>query len=235
MSQIVEGQFHRGPLAGIPALEPGGQMPTQAHSLVPRFYTLPVRVKQGADGFAFHDVEYVEILLAGDMKSAPVQKVTDQHRSMYPEAYEAFKRGETVAASGTPLEQWPVFTARPAAIQALKMYNIFTVEALAELSDNGLSQLHGAAFGSIGFDPRTLRDMAQAYVESRKTSEPQERLAEKNQELEASVLRLENLIAQMQGQMEANAVAAGSTPSSETTAAPAPVQPTPGRSAKKKD
>lgn len=205
MNAMADGQFMRGAPQGYRNPQ-GMTAPNQAHGLLPRFFKVPRKCAIRGEptkeeplgpitGYDYRDVEMIEILMAGDMKLAPVEKVTDRHRQEFAVEYEAFKRGEEMAATGTPLEIWPMFATRPAAVQALKMRHIYTVEALANLNDNQLMQLRDAAFGQIGMDPRELRTMAAAYVEARKIDEPHERLSQENEQLRGQVQLLEQQIA----------------------------------------
>ena len=116
-------------------------------------------------------VEMVEVLIAGDTKNAPVEKVTDSHRAKWPMHYEAFKAEEEFIDDGTPLTAWGAIDG--GAARTLMAMNIMTVEQLADISDAHCGTMTGG---------RTLRDKAKQYVEiTTKNTEINRVLAEKAQ------------------------------------------------------
>lgn len=148
-----------------------------------RFHMLAVKneARSEAEGRPiFEDKEMVEIRIPGDKHISWVGPVTEQtkidghwvdSRQRFPEAYAAFKRGEQVANTGTPLEQWPNPKLTAARVAELKALNIFSVEDLASVSDSNL--------GRMGMGARELRNDAQKYIETAKVSvDPTKILAE---------------------------------------------------------
>lgn len=150
------------------------------HNIIPRFY-----IDAREDGAAtkkagrpiFKDVEYVEVRIAGDKNNIPVFKVNDTHRGRWPEAYEAFKRGEEMSPTGTPLEQWPPLSRSKC--MELKGAGVMTVEALAGLPDSAIHR--------IGMDARKLMAMAKAYIEEANEGAKFNELAAQNAELKAEL------------------------------------------------
>ena len=114
----------------------------------------------------FDDVEFVEFIYPGDRlqrlvapaHEVPSQKTGMSYAQMYHRQYDAFKRGDARAVSGTPLEAWPVITASRCA--ELKASNILSVDELAGVSDAIVSRL--------GPGSRELREQARAFIESAK-------------------------------------------------------------------
>ena len=75
--------------------------------IFPRFYMRPVqnKFKSKEEGRAiFEDIEYVEVIIAGDKNNKPHFKVTDEHKQRWPKQYEKFKAGQEQIPDGTRLE-----------------------------------------------------------------------------------------------------------------------------------
>jgi hypothetical protein len=131
----------------------------ETDNVIPRFYMDAAEdavASQREGRPIFTEVEMVEVLIPGDRLSKPVFPVEDKHRERWPQHYEAFKRKQSVANTGTPVDMWPQVTT-PRAME-LKALNIFTVEALANLPDGMV--------GNIGMDGRALREKARAYIDA---------------------------------------------------------------------
>ncbi|MGH7489414.1 MAG: hypothetical protein ACREMY_28010 [bacterium] len=157
-------------------------------TVVPHFFKQAVQneartKKEGRP--IFDDMEMVTTIIPGDRLTKPSFVVEDRHKQRWPHEYEAFKRGEQVAQSGTPLEHWPPLTT--ARVAELKAIGIFSVETLSEVSDGNLTVL-----GSGG---RALREQAKAYLKAAKDGALVSEQTTKIDELEAKIERLEKLIA----------------------------------------
>jgi hypothetical protein len=140
----------------------------------------------GADGkYPFKSVEVVQFFIAGDAKNQPVRRATEKDRLRFPSAYQAFKEGrEATAVDGTPLEHWPDIDALTVA--RLKLAHVFTLEALAGLSDAGLS--------AIGIGARQLQARARAFlVESGAARQRRE-----NEDLRAELASLRAKVEEME-------------------------------------
>lgn len=221
------------PAVGLPppALVPGQQFGMNAAAMappfgIPKFFVKTIR-KPGGE---YETVEMVEIITPGDSKATPVQKVTDGIRAKYRDYYEHWKRTQTMAPVGSPLEMWPMMT--PAMVHQLKAANIFTVEQLANIADANLMHI---PFG------KTLRNQAQAWLAAKQDSDAIERataqtqamqdamrLMEEKSERERAEMRAENadLRAKLDavlGQLTApNAARPAAEPAERTDEAPAP-------------
>lgn len=88
----------------------------------------------------YEDELRVRILIPGDPRSIPVHVATDYHKRIYRDEYEAFLKNEDqISVSGTPLKEWAAMTRSLAMSYAA--VNIATIEQLAEIDDQQLSQL----------------------------------------------------------------------------------------------
>ncbi len=106
-------------------------------------------------------------------------------RSRYYEKYEAqveaFKKDTGQhAIDGTPIRSWAQIDAGTA--QTLIAQGIFTIEALASVSDSALT--------NIGLFARTLREQAKAYLTAREFGVPSAQMASELAELKEQVATL---------------------------------------------
>lgn len=174
-------------------VNPQFQAPQQQRaSGTPRFRLVPVlTAKEG-----WKNVEYVDILTAGDNKASPSHKVTDRIREMYPVEYARWRAGLEMAPEGWPLEMWPVLS--PAQVHHLKSINIFTVEQLTQVADSNLAVI------PMG---KTLRNQAIAALKAKKESDSIESERRKNELLQDGMRQMEERLAAMQAQLDAANVA----------------------------
>lgn len=123
----------------------------------------------------FDEVIYVEVISPGSRDSTPTFELKRMYAPemnhpapkfgiKYPEYKEFvtdFEKSEAAdeTLAGTPLSQWPEMTRTMAA--SLKVQNIFTVDALANLPDTKIQV--------VGPDGRTWREKAKAYIENAKS------------------------------------------------------------------
>jgi len=158
-----------------------------ATGLIVRFYLEAVHMKYKSEKEGrpiFEDREFVSIIPIGDNKTQIVREATDDDRSRFPEEYARFKKGDQDAVSGTPLKEWPYM--RPSQIRMLNYLNVFTVEHLAELSDDAISR--------IGTGGRKLIEQAKAYLAKAKDTGATQHYAAENE-------RLNNELAEMRRQL----------------------------------
>lgn len=94
--------------------------------------------------------------------------------------------------TGTPVEQWPSLDVRQ--IAELRALGVFTVEALAALSDAGLQRL--------GPGGRVLQDKAVAWLEAAKGSAHAEHLAVELARRDAEIARLSGQVAELAALLE---------------------------------
>jgi hypothetical protein len=146
--------------------------------IIPRFHK--VAVPKGDGGF--FDEERVELLVPGDAKSSPVLVVTEKVKRDFPVQYKAWKDGEEVAQTGTPLE---LLVGQSSLLFTLKAKHIHTVEQMAAVSD---SQLEG-----IGLGARELRERAKLILERQGAA----RDAAKEQAQEQTIADLQAQLAEL--------------------------------------
>lgn len=163
----------------------------------------PVKTKKAGRAM-FDEVEMVTIVIPGDKLTKPTFEVTDKHRRNYPDDYAAFLRGEERAASGTPLEHWPIMTTSKVA--ELKAIGILSVDELADLSDSFLQQL--------GMGGRELREQARAFRTQAANGATEAAAAKENTILREQIELLKTQMAEL---------SARSAPSLGGSTAPAPV------------
>lgn len=116
--------------------------------------TIKVRDSQEAGRPVFEDIEMISIIWPGEKEAVQVM-ANPWHRRRFQRQYDAFKNGQEVAHSGSPLDL--LFPAKPALVKTLNQFNIFTVENLAGVADGMLDSLPQG---------RELQRRAQAYIAS---------------------------------------------------------------------
>lgn len=165
----------------------------------------------------YEDREMINIKFVGDNKrelSAPAHEKFKRdpgtnewvtYAQYYHRHYDAFKTGEAVKGSGTPLSELPFLTEAKRA--ELKALNVHTAEALA--------QLDGANLQRLGIYGRSLKNQAEAYIAAAEKTAPYSKLAEENAALTARLAALE---AQIAGGAKAAQVVQSPTTGTEETA-----------------
>jgi|TARA_R110002012_G_scaffold278635_3_gene466318 hypothetical protein len=119
-----------------------------------RYEAVQNKAKSSKEGRPIFDQRaYVQILSPGDTKNIIDTPVQDEHKKRWPNQWEAFEKGSEQPVEGTPINEWPRLNM--AQVHELKAVNIFTIEQLAELSDN-------AAQASMGL--ATLKKHAEVYL-----------------------------------------------------------------------
>lgn len=108
--------------------------------MVARFYDRAVKTDRvNKDGFPiFEDVCFVEIRIK-DSYDVFDQPATEEKKKRFPLEYQRYLLAKSQEAEGTPLCQFAFLTA--AEIETLNCHGIFTVEALAALSDEQAAAL----------------------------------------------------------------------------------------------
>ena len=179
---MTDVQYVRGEVAAQPLFAPDSA-PTQNRSVFPRFFRTGHKRPDGS----YHEVEMVEILIAGDRKSGAVKKVTEFIKARWPEQYATWKRGEELAHNGTSVDIWPPIADHPALIQILKLNHIHTVEALAEIADTALEPL--------GLSARKMREAARLYCDSK--DDGVEQMRDENERLREQMQVMQQQIDQL--------------------------------------
>jgi len=155
---------------------------------------------QRAGHAVYRDEERVRIHIPGNSLSIPVERVNDEHRMRWPEAYKRFREGLEMSHDGTPLELWPAMHSK-SQVLFLKHHEIHTVEQMAGVSDYNLTKL--------GMGARSLRDLAQGFLDSAKRNAMTKSLMAENEKIaielidaKRQITELSGLIATMQVQIE---------------------------------
>ena len=136
----------------------------------------------------FEERLFVKIVVPGDKQSMIFQPATEQHKQRFPRAYEAFlKRNVKPQVEGLLIEEWPQVSRSLA--MTLRAANIFTVEALAEVSDAHITKI-----GSMG---RELRAKAKAFLEVAKDTAASQAIAADAARKEAEIADLRRQISDL--------------------------------------
>lgn len=172
---------------------------------IPQFFTMQQKdvARTAALGqVKYNEIEMIKIFIPGDKHNIVESRVTDVHRAKYPKQYEAFKKMQELAPEGTLIDNWPLL--QRSQVYELKAANVFTVEQLAELSDEKL--------GIIGIGARSLRKHAQAFIEATEKGRLPAQMIAENESLKNQVALLTSQIGDMAKRMEALMVKAGDRP-----------------------
>ena len=156
----------------------------------PRFYIDPVQdhVASEREGRPiFRDVERVEIIIAGNQYTKPIENVTNEHRARWPKEYEAFKAGIELSPEGTPLEEWPIL--KRSQILELKALGFKTVEHIRDMSDQAIQR--------IGMGGRQLKGLAEGFLDDAARVAETNRLAKDNERKDAQIAALQMQVEEM--------------------------------------
>lgn len=144
----------------------------------------------------YKDVPFISIVFAGDSTKKVVRPVkmdnfdgspSDPER--FSQQWERFKKGEEQSADGWRLREWPLMSRSLA--KSLEQMNIFTVEALASLPDDGLNFL-GA---------REWREKAKAALLQASNAAEATRFAAENDRLKNELESLRLTVQQLSDQL----------------------------------
>ena len=102
----------------------------------------------------YDDRDFIEINIPGDMNNVIVREVTERDKQTYAAQFARYKQGLEPSQEGTPLEAWPRLT--PAAVANYKALGVFTVEHIAEMSDQVCNKVSMGAMAD--------RTAAKAYI-----------------------------------------------------------------------
>lgn len=178
----------------------------------------------------FKPYEYIEIHLP-EGKNVVSRRATDADRRRFPQQYAAFKANQTQTPIGTPLESWGVID--ESRCYELKALKIFTVEQVAEASDQTLQVM--------GPDARNLREKARGYLTVKERAAQASIVEEENAALKARLAAIEERIAAqshfINGPIDAPVVVADKIKAPKKKAVkalPAPAAPKKGRGRPKK-
>lgn len=102
----------------------------------------------------FEDVDFIEIMIPGDMTNIVVRPATEKDRQVYATLYNQYKQGLEPSTEGMPVEEWARLTRAQAA--NYKALNFQTVEQIANMTD--------AVFNKVGMGAQADRTAAKAYL-----------------------------------------------------------------------
>ena len=166
------------------AFAPRGSSPDRTRPLFHmRAVEMPFLSRQAGRPI-FEDREFVEIIIPGINRSTAIEPVNEQHIARWPDAYAAFKRGQDLPQSGTPLEEWPPLT--KATVANLRALNMRTVEDLAAAPD--------AVLQNIGAGGHDFRRRAQAFLDRSAGGAPLEAALQRIEALELQKVVLESQV-----------------------------------------
>jgi hypothetical protein len=134
--------------------------------------------KQGRP--VFDEFDYIRIRAPGMDKQVVDRKVKPEDKVRWRQQWENYERGLEQAATGTPLAEWPNLSVSDVA--RLQSWNIHTVEALAELADDGVQR--------VGPGTMELRKRAQYWLSEALPRSEAANSKAKNDELRAENERL---------------------------------------------
>ncbi len=145
-------------------------------NLLVKFFQHPEISKtksQNAGVPVYDNIEMISVIQPGEKEEIKVM-ATEWHRRRFPKQYAAFKAGQEMVASGTPLDH--LFPSEPGTVLTLKSFNVYTVQQLAGLPDSAISSM------PMG---RQLVDKAKAYLSSADSGADFHKLNNRVAELEA--------------------------------------------------
>jgi predicted flap endonuclease-1-like 5' DNA nuclease len=134
------------------------------------------------------DVVRVRITTLGG--TAVVQDLRADHVERFPEEFAAFRARRERAATGAPLEDWPVIG--PAELEELKELGLRSVEDVAGLDDAAIEELGDRA---AVFRGGLLRDRARAFADNAVREALLSRVIAENDELRRRLTAAERQVA----------------------------------------
>jgi len=163
----------------------------QEDGVVAEFYDKAIKTEEfNAKGLpVFQTITYVRIRLK-DNYDVFDQPATNEHKRRFPVEYNRYLLGKKEEENGTPLTQFAFLNAQQ--LEACKHYGVFTVERLAELSDEQTASLDLAA----------ERDAAQRFLTISKNNLAIANFAKKEKALKAEIKKLEEQIKELQALLQ---------------------------------
>jgi hypothetical protein len=129
-----------------------------------RFYKKPVHQEQeslDAGRPIYKEFDFVHICVAGDTLTEIDTYALENHKLRFPIHWANYQNrvgASDVEVVGTPVSEWPLVSKSQA--EELRAIKFFTVEAIANASDQQLQRMGMAA----GMSPFTFRDKAKAFL-----------------------------------------------------------------------
>ena len=126
----------------------------------------------------FMEVEYVQIMVAGDRDTVNVRPATWVDKQRFAKQYEDWKtKNSSEQLVGTPLEAWGVLSL--AQIEEFRYFGVRTVEHIADLRDDLSQKIMGA---------QALKQRAGLFIQAGKEAAPmmkmQEELAKRDNDID---------------------------------------------------
>lgn len=164
--------------------------------ITPVFYREPV-LNPGKTREAgrpiYDDQEVVRIFVAGDPYNQIVKPVDQVMMDRFPVQYAAWRdKQEGMTVSGTPIRQWPLLT--PANMAEFEGLKIFSVEALAAVSDGNVTKAMGL---------REWREKAKAWLASNNDSSAAAGYAAENIRLRDEMAEMKKQLTELSDQVTA--------------------------------
>lgn len=134
----------------------------------------------------FDEFDFIRIIVPGNRNSTVERKVGPEDKMRFPKQYERYQQGLSQKHTGTPLSQWPQMTV--STIANLNALNIFSVEQLAELSDDNATQIMGS---------HQLRRQAAAFIALAKDAAVNNKLMEELNKRDEEINLLKSQMSQL--------------------------------------
>jgi hypothetical protein len=146
-------------------------------ALAVRFFRAPQKDegKSSQEGRPiFVDTDMIEIRVRGDRNNIVIKPVTNEIKTRFRGAWEAYSKGQNSTLEGTPLAEWPSMSA--SMVEELKYLGFSTVEQLAQASDSVCGKVPGLT---------AMKQKAKVFMEFSKGAAPLEQLQARMTELES--------------------------------------------------
>ena len=164
-------------------------------NLAVRFYMDAVRDDERSEVAGrpiYSDVTFIEIRVRGNKNDVVQRPAHSGDFARFREIYRAFKDGDDVALTGTPLKEWGPLT--KSLVMELAHMGFHTVEQLSEASDSVCSRMAGL---------QNFKQKAKLFIEmSKGNNAPIEKLAAENEALRNNNVALTNQMAEVMKRLE---------------------------------
>lgn len=181
--------------------EAPGRMP-QGGQAMAKFFAGQVRDNAKSEALgrnAYRTIDMVRVIIPGDNGNVVERRVKPSDKMRWPRQWEAYQKMQEYVPDGTLLDNWPWLTRGQ--IEDLKYNSVFTVEQLANLSDEALQRL--------GLGARRMREHAQAFLETSATGAVPAKIIEENDRLKKQIDLLTQQMTQLTTKLESVAAKAG--------------------------
>jgi hypothetical protein len=129
----------------------------------------------------FKEVDYIQVMTAGDRNQAVVRPIAPSDMQRFGAQYDHWKKTQNNdMVVGTPLEAWNILTL--AQIEEFRYFGIRTIDQMAELRDDIVGKIPGAA---------QLKQKAAAFLQILKDEAPMKKVQAEldKRDLELSTLK----------------------------------------------